>query len=49
MSNMDMKIIINKKSKINKIKNGFMLDKNNIRNKILPSFTKKILETVSKY
>ena len=49
MSNMDMKIIINKKSKINKIKNGFMLDKNNIRNKILPSFTKKIFETVSKY
>ena len=42
MSNMDMKIFINKKNKINKIKNGFILDKNNIDNKILPSFTKNI-------
>ncbi len=49
MSNMDMKIIINKKNKLNKIKNGHMLDKNNIQNKILPSFTKKIFKNISKY
>ena len=49
MSNMDMKIFINKKNKINKIKNGFILDKNNIHNKILPSFTKKIFNTISKH
>ena len=49
MSNMDMKIILNKKNKGSKIKGGFMLDKNNIQNMILPSFTKKIFETVSKH
>jgi len=49
MSNMDMKIILNKKNKGSKIKGGFMLDKNNIQNMILPSFTKKIFETLSKH
>ncbi len=49
MSNMDMRIFINRKNKINKIKNGFILDKNNIHNKILPSFTKKIFNTISKH
>ena len=38
-----------KKNKLNKIKNGHMLDKNNIQNKILPSFTKKIFNNISKY
>ena len=49
MSNMDMKIILNKNNKRNKIKGSFMLDKNNINKIILPSFTKKIFETVSKH
>ena len=49
MSNMDMKIILNKNNKNNKIKGDFMLDKNNINKIILPSFTKKIFKTVSKH
>ena len=49
MSNMDMKIILNKKKNNPKIKDIFMLDKNNIENAILPTFTKKIFKSVSKY
>ena len=49
MSNMDMKILLNNKNKRVKIKNSFLLDKENIKSQILPSFTKKIFETVSKY
>ena len=49
MSNMDMKIILNKKKNNPKIKDIFMLDKNNIENTILPTFTKKIFKSVSKY
>jgi len=49
MSNMDMKIILNKNNKNKKIKGDFMLDKNNINKIILPSFTKKIFKTVSKH
>jgi len=49
MSNMDMKIILNKNYRNKKIKDCFMLDKNNINKIILPSFTKKIFKTVSKH
>ena len=49
MSNMDMKILLNKKNKRVKIKNSFLLDKQNIKSQILPSFTKKIFDTLSKY
>ena len=49
MSNMDMKIILNKKNKIVKIKNSLFLDKKNIQNHILPSFTKKIFKSISNY
>jgi A/G-specific adenine glycosylase len=49
MSNMDMKIVLNKKNKKAKIKNSYLLDKNNIQTYILPSFTKKIFNSVSKY
>ena len=42
MSNMNMKIIINKKNKI-KNKRWPLLDKTNINKYILPSFTKKYL------
>ena len=48
MSNMDMKIILNKNTINKKIKGDFMLDRNNINKIILPSFTKKIFKTLSK-
>ena len=48
MSNMDMKIILNKNNRNKKLKEYFTLDKNNINKIILPSFTKKIFKTVSK-
>jgi A/G-specific adenine glycosylase len=47
ISNMDMKIVLNKKNKMIKVKNSFFLDKKNIQDQILPSFTKKIFESVS--
>ena len=49
MSNMDMKIIINKSNKKNIIKGSLMLDKSNIKKYILPSFTKKIFNSVSHF
>ena len=47
MSNMNMKIIINKNSKKNMIKNSLLLDESNINKYILPSFTKKIFNSLS--
>ena len=49
MSNMDMKIILNKKNKLIKISNSYLLDKKNIKGRILPSFTKKIFNSISNY
>ena len=49
MSNMDMKIVLNKKNKLIKIKNSYLLDKKNAKSQILPSFTKKIFNSVSNY
>ena len=49
MSNMDMKIILNKNNINKKIKGYFMLDKNNFDKIILPSFTKKLFKTVSSH
>ena len=49
MSNMDMKIILNKNNINKKIKGDFMVDKKNINKIILPSFTKKIFRTLSKH
>ena len=49
MSNMEMKIALNKKIKKTKIKNSFLLNKENINSFILPSFTKRIFKSVSKY
>ena len=49
MSNMDMKITINKKNKKVNLSNSFLLDKDDIKNHILPSFTKKIFKSVTKY
>ena len=47
MSNMNMKIIINKNKKIKKTRESLFLDKSNINKYILPSFTKKIFNSVS--
>jgi len=43
MSNMDMKITINKKNKKVYLSNSFFIDKDNIKKYILPSFTKNFL------
>jgi len=49
MSNMDMKIAINKKNKKTYLSNSFLLDKDDIKNYTLPSFTKKIFKSAVKY
>ena len=49
MSNMDMRIVLNKKKKLIKIRNSCLLDKKNIKGKILPSFTKKIINSASNF
>tara|TARA_Y100001970_G_scaffold269395_1_gene361829 strand:+ start:3814 stop:4800 length:987 start_codon:yes stop_codon:yes gene_type:complete len=47
MSNMNMKIIINKNNKIKKIRDSLLVDKSNLNKYILPSFTKKIFNSLS--
>ena len=47
LSNMNMKITINKNNNRKIIKNGFFLDKSNFSKFILPSFTKKIFNSLS--
>ena len=49
ISNMDMKISINKKNKKINLSNSFMLGEDDIKNHILPSFTKKIFKSVMSY
>ena len=50
MSNMNMKIIINNNNNKKKIiKDSIMLDKSNINRYALPTFTKKIFNSVSNY
>ena len=49
MSNMNMKIILNIKNKLIKFRNGCLLGKKNIKSQILPSFTKKIFNSLSNY
>ena len=49
MSNMDMKITINKKNKKKYLNNSFFVDEDDIKNHILPSFTKKIFKSVIRY
>ncbi len=49
LSNMDMKILLNQKNKFLKIKNSYLLDKKKVKNQILPSFTKKIFNSISNY
>ena len=47
LSNMNMKIIINENNNRKTIKNSFLLDKSNFSKFILPSFTKKIFNSLS--
>jgi len=47
MSNMNMKIIISKNNKIKKTRDSLLVDKSNINKYILPSFTKKIFNSLS--
>ena len=49
LSNMNMKIIINKNNKKKIIKNSLLLDKSNFSKFILPSFTKKILNSLPRF
>ena len=49
LSNMNMKIIINKNNDRRIIKNGFLLDKSNLSKFILPSFTKKIFNSLPNF
>ena len=48
LSNMDMKIILNKIDRLPKIKNKILLNRTNTKSIILPSFTKKIFSSISK-
>ena len=48
LSNMDMKIILNKVDRLPNIKNKILLDRAHTKSIILPSFTKKIFSSVSK-
>jgi hypothetical protein len=48
MSNMDMRILINKKNKKLNLKNSWLLDKEDIKKQFLPSFTKKIFQSASR-
>ena len=47
LSNMNMKIIINENNNRKRIENSFLLDKSNFSKFILPSFTKKIFNSLS--
>ena len=47
MSNMNMKIIINKNNKIKKTRESLLVNKSNINKYMLPSFTKKIFNSLS--
>ncbi len=46
MSNMDMRITLKNIKNSPKVKSGFMVGDNELKNKTLPSFTKKILNTI---
>ena len=48
LSNMDMKIILNKIDRLPNIKNKILLNRSHIKSLILPSFTKKIFSSISK-
>ncbi len=49
ISNMDMRITINKIKKNKYFNNSFLIGKNDLKNYILPSFTKKIFNSIMRY
>ncbi len=49
MSNMNMNILINEINKKSQTKNSFLLDKNDVKRFVLPSFTKKIFKLIEKH
>ena len=49
MSNMNMKITINEKKRKRYLSNSLLIDKKDIKNHILPSFTKKIFNSIIRY
>ena len=49
ISNMDMRITINKIKKNKYFNNSFLIGKNDLKNHILPSFTKKIFNSIMRY
>ena len=49
MSNMDMKLTINEKKRKKYLSNSLLIDKKDIKKHILPSFTKKIFNSVIRY
>ena len=49
LSNMNMKIALINTNNLPKVKNKILLKRNSLRSQIIPSFTKKIFSTVSKY
>ena len=48
LSNMDMKIILNKINKLPNIKDKILFSRTHAKSIILPSFTKKIFSSISK-
>ena len=49
MSNMNMKIVINKNNKQKLIKDSLLLNRSNLKKYILPSFTKKIFNSLPQH
>ncbi len=49
LSNMNMKIALINTSNLPKVKNKILLKRNSLQSQIIPSFTKKIFSTISKY
>ena len=49
LSNMNMKIALINTNNLPKVKNKILLKRNSLQSHIIPSFTKKIFSTISKY
>ena len=47
LSNIDMKIVLSKKKYLSNFKNKIILNSSNLKSEILPSFTKKIFNSIS--
>ena len=49
LSNMDMKIVLINTNNLPKVKNKILLKKNSLQSEVIPSFTKKIFNSLSKH